>query len=150
VLSCSSNNAFSQCWSFEPVVLPHVYCIIHTQTGLCLRYNSAKGVSTEAKLSPLEPSSRCQLWLLERQDGLETYVIRNVEDESQVLDLAAHGRSDGTPVVAYSYHGGQNQLWKIARSKVNSSWCVISPQSPHDLMVPNFIGFTLLAHLRVL
>lgn len=65
------------------------------------------------RISPTD-ASRSQLWFVESIGDDDAYVIRSVEDEKKVLDLSERGTADGTPIIAYDYHGGKNQQWNIA------------------------------------
>ena len=56
------------------------------------------------KMSSTHPS-KSQLWFLESIGDACAHVIRNLEDDNKVLDLSASGTTDGTPVIAYNYHG---------------------------------------------
>ncbi|RPA97197.1 hypothetical protein L873DRAFT_1809985 [Choiromyces venosus 120613-1] len=112
VVSWAWNSGQHQHWSLEPVVLPPVYWITHAQTGWYLQNDPAKG-GIAANKQPSTAPTRSQLWFLESQKDSDAYVIRNLEDDTKVLDLSGSGTADGTPVLTYDYHGGPNQQWKI-------------------------------------
>jgi hypothetical protein len=108
-------NGQQQHWAFEPVGFPPVYSISHVQTGWYLQYDRNGSAGAGDQISPTD-ASRSQLWFLESIGDEGGYVIRSVEDDNKVLDLSGSGTADGTPVIAYNYHGGTNQQWQITAS----------------------------------
>ncbi|THH05693.1 hypothetical protein EW145_g4608 [Phellinidium pouzarii] len=108
-----------QHWFLEPVVLPTVYRFMHAWTGSYLQYSAAEGI-TASKLQSSTSAIMAQLWTLESQEDIGTYVIRSVEDSTQVVDIFSSFTTDGTPVIAFPYHGGPNQRWRITNSDSSS------------------------------
>ncbi|UNI25034.1 hypothetical protein JDV02_010743 [Purpureocillium takamizusanense] len=110
-VSSTWNNGLEQRWAFVPVHIPTLYRISHAQTGWFLGYDKNNGSALASEKVPITDASRYQLWFVESTD--EGYVIRSVEDDNKVLDLSGSETADGTPVIAYNYHGKKNQQWKI-------------------------------------
>ncbi|KAI0884122.1 carbohydrate-binding module family 13 protein [Annulohypoxylon maeteangense] len=38
------------------------------------------------------------------------------------IDLTKGGKQDGTPVIGYEYHGGENQKWKLQKVDKSTVW----------------------------
>ncbi|KAI0730523.1 hypothetical protein C8Q76DRAFT_854234 [Earliella scabrosa] len=102
-----------QLWAFDPVVFPPVYRISHAKTGWYLQYDKNSDSAIATNKIPSSDPSRSQLWFLETTDDGEGYVIRSVESEKKVLDLRGSGMAEGTDIIAWDFHGGKNQQWRI-------------------------------------
>ncbi|KAL9585731.1 MAG: hypothetical protein Q9212_001350 [Teloschistes hypoglaucus] len=137
-VSSTWTNGQQQRWVFEPVGFPPVYWISHAQTGWYLQYDTKNdsAVANDKILST--DTSKSRLWFLESIGDAGTHVIRNLENDNKVLDLSASGTADGTPVIAYNYHGGRNQQWQITdldpnnpdEERATSSVLLARSQSP--------------------
>lgn len=112
-VSSSWNEGQRQRWELKPVVLPPVYRIANVSTGWYLHYTTANGSAAIVDRLSSVNNSRSQLWTLETVPNSNAYVIRSLENDNIVLDLSGSSSVDGTPVLTYSYHGGQNQQWRI-------------------------------------
>lgn len=137
IWSSTYHGRQNQRWFFEPAFLPTVVWIQHVRTGWYVQYDptAANGIVARNKL-PAANNSRTQLWFLEPRESDEGFVIRSLEDDTKVLDLAAGSLTDGTPILAYTFHGGINQSWKFLN--VDSDDNLPDPYSANHPYVPRF------------
>lgn len=72
----------------------------------------------------VEPSTLNDLGLNGIQSGSDYKIITAINNSS-ALDVSGNGTADGTPVILYSPHTGNNQKWKI--TKVDDQYYSIQP-----------------------
>jgi len=114
-------NTDNQKWALEPAG-DGCYKIIARHSGKYLDLTKDKdetksaiqntGSDSNSQKWIVQPAARYPVRLPTRDTGEEHFIIFNKRHRS-CLDVMNGGKDDGTPIVHYSWWGGDNQRWRL-------------------------------------
>lgn len=98
--------------SLTMTIFEGLYFIISKSSDAALELNGS-GISGKPRKSTSGSHLCKQLWLLELCEDRDSFVIRNVETNT-VMDICGGSVAEGTAVIGFPRHLGDNQRWRIS------------------------------------
>lgn len=93
-------------------ILEGLYFIISKSSDAALELNDSV-ISGKPRQSTYGSHLCKQLWLLELCEDRDSFVIRNAETNT-VMDVCGGSVAEGTAVIGFPRHLGDNQRWRIS------------------------------------
>ena len=115
----------NQLWAFEPATFAPMYWIKHIPTNLVIQTGTSSCIG--ATRTDDADQLLSQLWLVQGREDDNNVIIRSAKAANGlVLDLSGNSIKDGTPILAWNYHGGQNQQWTIAKASNSNGYVLFT------------------------